>query len=186
VRAGDQTAFGELFDAYADRVFQHLSRMLGDWSAAEDATSLTFLEAWRTRERLDPEGGALLPWLLGIATNVARNSARARRRRAAAMGRLPEMADEPDFVDDLASRLDDAGALRTIQAALRKLRRADREVVALCIYADLDYAAAAEALGVPVGTVRSRLSRAKTRLRAAAEARPTHREPATAPRKEAR
>jgi RNA polymerase sigma-70 factor (ECF subfamily) len=145
VRAGDQIAFGELFDEHADRVYQHVSRLLGDWSAAEDAASLTFLEAWRTRERLDPDGGSLLPWLLGI---------------------------EPDFADELAGQLDDAGQLRDIRTALDGLRRAEREVVALCIYADLDYAAAAEALGVPIGTVRSRLSRAKARLRAAARTAP--------------
>jgi RNA polymerase sigma factor (sigma-70 family) len=168
IRDGDPLAFSDLFEEHADRVYQHLRRLLKDWSAAEDAMSLTFLEVWRLRGRIDPDGGSLLPWLLGIATNVARNSARARLRRKAAMSRLPPLGDEPDFADELAGRLDDVGQLREIRAALHALRRPEREVVALCIYADLDYAAAAEALGVPIGTVRSRLSRAKARLRAAA------------------
>ncbi|GAA3388288.1 RNA polymerase sigma factor [Cryptosporangium minutisporangium] len=185
VRAGDRDAFGELFDDYADRVYQHLCRLLGNWSAAEDATSLTFLEAWRTRERLQPSDGSPLPWLLGIATNVARNSVRSRRRRAAAMSRLPEADREPDFAEDLAGRLDDAERLRAVRTALHALRRQEREVVALCVYAGLDYADAAEALGVPIGTVRSRLSRAKARLRAAVSPAPDeHRPVALAPRRE--
>jgi RNA polymerase sigma-70 factor (ECF subfamily) len=168
VRSGDQAAFGELFDQSSRRIYNYAFRLLGDWSAAEDTVSLTFLEAWRGRDRIDPDGGPLLPWLLGIATNVARNTARSRRRHAAAMGRLPPPAAEPDFADEVAGRLDDAVRLREIQQALASLRRPEREVVALCVYGQLDYVSAAEALGVPVGTVRSRLSRARARLRESA------------------
>lgn len=165
VRAGDSAAFGELFDDGARRVYNHAYRLLGDWSAAEDVVSLTFLEAWRGRERVRADGGTLVPWLLGIATNVARNTARARRRHAAAMGRLPLPHDEPDFADDVADRVDVLNSARAAQEALSRLRRPEREVFALCVYADLDYGAAAEALSIPVGTVRSRLSRARARLR---------------------
>lgn len=165
VRAGDPAAFGELFDTAARRVYNHAYRLLGDWSAAEDAVSLTFLEAWRCRSRVRPDGDSLVPWLLGIATNVARNTARARRRHAAALGRLPMPHDEPDFADDVADRVDVLASARSAQEALARLRRPEREVFALCVYASLDYAAAAEALGIPVGTVRSRLSRARARLR---------------------
>lgn len=69
-----------------------------------------------------------------------------------------------DFADEVAGRLDDAAQLALVRTALRTLRRAEREVLALCVWSGLDYAAAAEALGVPVGTVRSRLSRARTKL----------------------
>ncbi|WP_344648685.1 RNA polymerase sigma factor [Cryptosporangium japonicum] len=165
VRAGDSAAFGELFDEAARRVYNHAYRLLGDWSAAEDVVSLTFLEAWRNRSRVRPGGESLVPWLLGIATNVARNTARARRRHAAAMGRLPMPHHEPDFADDVADRVDVLAAAHAAQEALARLRRGEREVFALCVYASLDYAAAAEALGIPVGTVRSRLSRARARLR---------------------
>lgn len=173
VRAGDPAAYGELFDQAARRVYNHAYRLLGDWSAAEDAVSLTFLEAWRCRDRLDADGGDLLPWLLGIATNVARNTARARRRHAAAVARLPDAIPEPDFADEVAGQLDDVETARAVRDALSTLRRPEREVVALCVYAGLDYAATAEALGIPVGTVRSRLSRAKAHFRDAWE-RPEH------------
>ncbi|MEU6380090.1 RNA polymerase sigma factor [Streptomyces sp. NPDC046909] len=164
IRAGDHDAFGDLFDAYARSVYNHAYRLTGEWSTAEDVVSLTFLDAWRLRERLDEEGGSLRPWLLGIATNVTRNTRRAARRHAAAVARLPRGEAVRDFADEVAGRLDDAAQLDVVRTALAKLRRAEREVLALCVWSGLGYEAAAEALGVPVGTVRSRLSRARTKL----------------------
>ncbi|WP_232838578.1 RNA polymerase sigma factor [Streptomyces geranii] len=164
IRAGDHDAFGELFDAYARSVYNHAFRLTGNWSAAEDIVSLTFLDAWRLRAKVDEEGGSLRPWLLGVATNVTRNTRRAARRHAAAVARLPRDEVERDFADEVAGRLDDLGQLALVQAALALLRRPEREVLALCVWSGLDYPAAAEALGVPVGTVRSRLSRARTKL----------------------
>ena len=169
IRDGDQEAFGELFDAYARSVYNHAYRMTGDWSAAEDVVSLTFLEAWRLRERITPEGGSVRPWLLGIATNVIRTRRRTARRHAAAMARLPRQSTVPDFANAVAGRMDDAELLHQVRTALATLRRPEQEVLALCVWDGLDYAAAAEALGVPVGTVRSRLSRARKKLAAAME-----------------
>ncbi|GAA4851272.1 RNA polymerase sigma factor [Kitasatospora terrestris] len=169
LRAGDQRAFGEIFDDHAQAVYGYALRRLGDWGAAEDVVSLTFLEAWRLRGKLMEEGDSVRPWLFGIATNVLRNTARAARRHRAAMERLPERAVVPDFAEELVGRLDDGARLAAARRALGRLRRTEREVFALCVWSGLDYASAAEALGVPVGTVRSRLSRARTRLRALAE-----------------
>ncbi|MFI5886739.1 RNA polymerase sigma factor [Streptomyces sp. NPDC051554] len=164
IRAGDHDAFGELFDAYARSVYNHAFRLTGDWAQAEDIVSLTFLDAWRLRGKVDEEGGSLRPWLLGIATNVTRNTRRAARRHAAALSRLPRDEVERDFADEVAARLDDTAELALVRTALATLRRAEREVLALCVWSGLDYKAAAEALGVPVGTVRSRLSRARAKL----------------------
>ena len=164
IRAGDHDAFGELFDAYARSVYNHAFRLTGDWAQAEDIVSLTFLDAWRLRGKVDEEGGSLRPWLLGIATNVTRNTRRAARRHAAAVSRLPRDEVERDFADEVAARLDDTAELALVRTALATLRRAEREVLALCVWSGLDYRAAAEALGVPVGTVRSRLSRARAKL----------------------
>ncbi|ULR52666.1 RNA polymerase sigma factor [Streptomyces deccanensis] len=166
IRDGDAGAFGEVFDAYARSVYNHAYRLTGDWSTAEDVVSLTFLEAWRLRGRLDAEGGSPRPWLLGIATNVTRNTRRAGRRHAAAVARLPRPESVRDFADEVAGNLDDQAYLRAVRTALDRLRRPEREVLALCAWGGLDYAAAAEALGIPVGTVRSRLSRARTKLAA--------------------
>ncbi|MFJ8044952.1 RNA polymerase sigma factor [Kitasatospora sp. NPDC096147] len=170
LRAGDQGAFGRLFDENAQGVYGYAVRTLGDWAAAEDVVSLTFLEAWRLRGKLDVDGGPVRPWLFGIATNVLRNTTRAGRRHRTAMARLPERGVVPDFADELVARLDDGARLAAAKRALERLRRREREVFQLCVLAGLDYASAAEALGVPVGTVRSRLSRARARLRELAAA----------------
>lgn len=89
VRAGDPEAFGVLFDECARSVCNHAFRVTGNWSAAEEVVSLTFLEAWRLRGTVHPAGESLRPWLLGIAVNVTRNLSRASRRHQAALGRLP-------------------------------------------------------------------------------------------------
>ena len=169
IRAGDNDAFGALFDEHADAVYRHAVWSGGDPAQAEDVVSLTFLEAWRLRESLHPDGDSLRPWLLGIATNVLRNRRRAARRHREALRRLPIRDTVPDFADEVVARMHDAEQAAAAVAALRSLRRSDREVFQLCVWAQLDYAAAAEALGVPVGTVRSRLSRARARLQALAQ-----------------
>ncbi|WP_380279203.1 RNA polymerase sigma factor [Kitasatospora purpeofusca] len=169
IRDGDQWAFGELFDETAGDLYRYAVRATGDWAVAEDVVQLTFLEAWRLRHKLREDGGAVRPWLFGIAANVMRNTARATRRHRAAMERLPARETVPDFADELVGRLDDSAQLAAARRALGRLRKAEREVFGLCVWAGLDYASAAEALGVPIGTVRSRLSRARTKLRALAD-----------------
>jgi len=182
VRDGEPDAFRALFDEQARSVYNHGFRLTGDWSVAEDVVSLTFLEAWRLRGQVDAEAdGSLRPWLLGIATNVARNVRRAARRYDAALARLPEPRAVPDFADEVTARLADGEQIARVRAALTALRAPEREVLALCVFAGLDYAEAAQALGVPVGTVRSRLSRARTRLDALVAAGRIAREPLPGP-----
>ncbi|MFF7341779.1 RNA polymerase sigma factor [Streptomyces sp. NPDC008163] len=165
IRAGDRQAFAALYEEYARPVYNHAYRLTGDWSAAEEVMSETFLAAWRTRQSVEPEGDSLLPWLLGIATNKARNANRGTGRRLAFLARRPAPEPVADIADATAGQVDDARRLAAVRQALDGLRRQDREVLALCVWSGLDYAEAAEALGVPVGTVRSRLSRARERLR---------------------
>ncbi|MFI8423589.1 RNA polymerase sigma factor [Streptomyces sp. NPDC085479] len=165
IRAGDREAFAELYETYARAVYNHALRMTGDWSTAEEVMSEVFLTAWRTRATVQPDGGPLGPWLFGIATNKAHNAQRAARRRAAFLARRPAPEQVEDFAEETAGRLDDARKLAAMQRALARLRRPEREVLALCVWSGLSYAEAAEALGIAVGTVRSRLSRARERLR---------------------
>ena len=168
IRAGDAGAFGKLFDDHARAIHRYACRVTGDPAAAEDVVAQTFLEAWRLRRKVRAEGGSLEPWLYGIATNVLRNAGRSARRYRAALGRIPEPEPAPDHADELMRRDDEQEELAAARAALRALRPAEREVVALCVWSGLGYAEAAEALGVPVGTIRSRLSRAKARLQSLA------------------
>ncbi|MFJ8470164.1 RNA polymerase sigma factor [Streptomyces swartbergensis] len=171
LRAGDPAAFAELFDSYSRGVYNHAFRLTADWSTAEDVMATTFMEAWRLRGRIDTEGGSLRPWLLGIATNTARNQIRSNRgyRRAAAATAAAERP-VPDHADEVTTQIDDQRRLAATLRALGGLRRAEREVVALCLGEGLDYEAAAKALGIPVGTVASRLSRARRKLRSLTEA----------------
>ncbi|WP_460066784.1 RNA polymerase sigma factor [Streptomyces sp. YKOK-I1] len=174
VRAGDPDAFAELFDECARTVYNHAFRLTADWAVAEDVMSATFMEAWRRHASVEAEGGSLRPWLLGIATNVARSHYRSNRRyRAAARAAAeagPAQAEVPDHADETAGRLDDRRRISATLTALGSLKRPEREVLVLCLWEGLEYTDAARALGIPVGTVRSRLSRARTKLRKLADA----------------
>ncbi|MFI9101236.1 RNA polymerase sigma factor [Streptomyces fildesensis] len=164
MRSSDRGVFDELFDEHARAVYAHAMRTTGDWAVAEDVVSLTFLEAWRLRDKLRNEVLSVRAWLLGIATNVLRNTARSARRHRAAMSRIPPREAVPDFADALVGQMADAERLAAATKALARLQRGEREVFTLVVWSGLGYAATAEALGVPVGTVRSRLSRARGKL----------------------
>jgi RNA polymerase sigma-70 factor (ECF subfamily) len=142
----------------------HAFRLTGDWSAAEEIMAMTFLEAWRGRDAIAADGGSLRPWLLGIATNLARGQRRAARRHRTALARLAVADELPDFADDVSGRLDDVARIEALHRALADLPGPELEVLALCVWSGVSYADAAEALHIPVGTIRSRLSRARAKL----------------------
>lgn len=169
LRAGEDEAFADLFRANVDAVFTLAHRLTGSWSAAEDVTSETFLAAWRGRDRIADDGRPLRPWLLGIAAHQAMNLRRGARRRLGFLARRPGPGVVEDFADEAASRLDDAATLARAAEAVRLLPPREAAVLGLCVWSGLSYAEAADALGVPVGTVRSRLSRARARLKELSE-----------------
>lgn len=159
----DHQLFADIYDAHARAVYAHALRMTGDRAGAEDIVSLTFLEAWRLRESLDQVENQRA-WLFGVATNVIRNTRRAARRHRDAMRRLPPPDTVPDVADAVVSRITDSTRAAAALAALRRLRRTDREVLLLYVWSGLTHEEVARACGAPVGTVRSRLSRARARL----------------------
>lgn len=163
-RAGNTDAFGHLFERHAKVIYNYCFRSVGDWSAAEDLLSSTFLEAWRRRDK-ELRGEDVLPWLYGIATNLIRNRRRSERRFAAALRRMPELRPEPDFATATDEFMDDEQRLQHALALLQQLPQREREVFILCAWMELGYEAAAVALELPIGTVRSRLSRARAHLR---------------------
>jgi RNA polymerase sigma-70 factor (ECF subfamily) len=163
-RAGDAEAFATLYRRHADAIYNYCFRRVGNWNAAEDLLSIVFLEAWRRRDA-DLLPGKVLPWLYGIATNVVRNRRRSERRYAAALRRAPADGASPDLSDEALLRADDERQMKRLLARLWELPRQEQDVLALCVWAELSYEDAASALGIPVGTVRSRLSRARTHLR---------------------
>ena len=165
----DGAAFGELFDRHSTAVYNHCFRRTGSWDAAQDLTSVVFLEAWRKRKEVRLHGDSILPWLLAVSNNVARNAHRSIRRRRRLLAKLPPQSAPTNGEDDLDQRMDDERAMASILAKLAILRIEEQEVIALCDWANLSYAEAATAIGIPIGTVRSRLSRAHGKLRSLVE-----------------
>lgn len=165
MQRGDADAFAALFDRHADAVYTYCFRRTADWSIAEDLTSVVFLEAWRRRAALDLPAAKVLPWLLGVGTNVLRNQRRSRRRYQAALNRLPPLEPERDFAEDLTQRLADEQRMRELLILVGRLPQAEQDVLALCVWQGVSGADAAFVLDVPEGTVRTRLFRARERLR---------------------
>jgi RNA polymerase sigma-70 factor (ECF subfamily) len=167
--------FGRLFDRHAQAVYNFCARRTADLAMAEDLTSITFLEAWRHRHRapLGQADGAL-PWLLGVANNVVRNARRAQHRHRAVLARLPSPSVVPAAEDQAVDRSVTEARLRAALDAIAALSDGEREVVMLVLWSDLSYEEAAAALGVPVGTIRSRLSRARSKCQSSLGLLPTH------------
>ena len=153
---GDGEAFGRIFDRHRHRLFRHSYRLVAVMADADDIVSVTFLEAWRRADAVRFVDGSMLPWLLVTATNSARNLARSARRYRAMLDRLPVDA----HLDDRAFDRADTEA----HDALQRLSLTDQRVLTLCVLEDLSEKDAAAVLGIPQGTVKSRLSRAKARL----------------------
>jgi RNA polymerase sigma-70 factor (ECF subfamily) len=160
---GDEEAFGVLYERHARKIYNYLFRRLADWPEAEDLTAVVFLEAFRRRSTAVIVEGRLLPWLYGIATNVLRNRRRAQWRHRDLLAQLAHER-HGDGVWDLASRSEAAEQVRLWLKRIAKLPRSQQDVIALCLLSGLSYEDAATALGVPVGTVRSRLSRVRASL----------------------
>lgn len=161
----DPEAFGEIFVRHAKPVYNYLFRRCDDWSTAEDLTSVVFLEAWRKRGEVRLVHDSALPFLFGIATNVLRNRRRSERRYREALTRMPASPEATDPADDPAARAAAEQDMRAILAVLARIPRREQDVVSLCLWMGLSYEEAAASLDIPVGTVRSRLSRARGRLR---------------------
>lgn len=162
-RAGDAEAFGLLFERHAKAIYNFCFRRTGSWDAAEDLLSIVFLEAWRRRDQELPQGKTL-PWLYGMARNVVRNRRRSERRYRAALARVPAPRPDATFEGDSDARLDDERRMKDALNLLAELPRREQDVFVLCAWSGLSYEDAALALKLPVGTVRSRLSRARERL----------------------
>jgi RNA polymerase sigma-70 factor (ECF subfamily) len=155
--------FAAIFDRYAPVVHGYLSRRVG--ALADDLLSETFLLAFRGRTGYTPGRAPVRAWLFGIATNLVRRHARDEERRYRAFGRAAGHVESTTELGEVAGRVD-AQALRgELADALVALPREELEVLLLWTYPQLSYAEIAAALDVPVGTVRSRLHRARGKVR---------------------
>ncbi|MFF5211862.1 RNA polymerase sigma factor [Streptosporangium sp. NPDC000396] len=160
----DPDRFAALFDRHADEIHRYAARRLDDVTTADDVTAETFLVAFRKRARYDLSKSDARPWLYGIASNLIAGHRRAEIRRLKALARqAPEPAD--GFEERSAERVTADQLRPALAAALAKLGSAERNLLLLVAWAELTYEEAAQALGIPVGTVRSRLSRTRTKIR---------------------
>jgi len=141
-------------------------RRLGP-DAADDVVAETFLLAFRQRDRYDLDRPDARPWLYGIATNLISRHRRAEIRQYRALARTGTDPVTEPFTDRVDARVSADAARRGLAAALARLPSAHRDTLLLMAWGDLSYEQVATALGVPVGTVRSRLSRARSKLRRA-------------------
>jgi len=163
----DPEAFAGLYDRHAAPLHRYAARRLGV-NAADDIVADTFLDAFRTRHRYDLTAADARPWLYGIAANLIGKHSRAEVRMLRAYAKTgadPVLAQS--HIDEADSRLASAAVRQALAAALAGLKPGDRDVLLMIAWADLSYTEVATALGIPVGTVRSRLHRARARIRAA-------------------
>jgi RNA polymerase sigma factor (sigma-70 family) len=167
----EPAAFAPIFDRHYAAIHSYLRRRL-DAPIAEELAAETFARALRGVARYDDERADALPWLFGIAANLARRHRRTevRRLRAYARSGRDPLQDEHA---DAPARLDAAAAGPRLAAALAELRADDREALLLFAWAELSYEEISLALRIPVGTVRSRLHRARRTLRAHLESEET-------------
>lgn len=158
-------AFAELFDRHARAVNAFATYRLGR-HAAEDVLSETFLVAFRRRADFDLEAASASPWLLGIASRLIRRhrAVEARQWLSFAASTMREDHSSLGGLDDAMSRVDAEREIATLKTRIAALAPRDRETLLLYAWQGMSYEEVAAALGVPVGTVRSRLNRVRRRL----------------------
>ena len=162
----DTDAFAVLYDRYAPELYRYAYRRVGR-GAAEDVVAETFLAAFRARARYDTEQPVARPWLYGILSKELAGHHRAERARYRALARSQVDPATDDLADRVAGYVSAQAVGRTLATALARLPARDRDVLLLVAWGQLSYEEVAKVLSIPVGTVRSRLNRARRKLRSA-------------------
>lgn len=162
---GDEPAYRMLHDRHQSPVYRmSLVLMRTTWDA-EEVAATAFFELWRKRDKVRVIDGSALPWLLATTSYAAKNSLRSRRRYQRLLNRIPHDGNVPDHADEVALAMDSLKISQSVREALMGLNTRDASVVVLCAIHELPASEAAVVLGIPEGTVKSRLSRVKARLR---------------------
>ena len=163
VAQGDERAFLTLYDCYVGRVHALTLRILGDAMLAEEATQDTFLKLWSRANTYLAERGSLLLWLLTIARRTALDRLRLETRR-------PMLSDSNDPAETLQTipngdSLSQENRWRSMYFAVQALSPEQRQVIELAYYQGMSQSEMAEVLGLPLGTVKTRLRTGMERLR---------------------
>ncbi len=152
----EPTAFAGLYDRHGCRVLRYVVRRVGAIDG-EDIAAEVFVRAFGARASCRGDHGSALPWLLGVANHVIADHRRVESRRLRTLERLAQVT--PRDIEH-----EDAGLAPELVRAVRRLPGADRDALLLVVWGELSYDEAATALDVPIGTVRSRIARARKRL----------------------
>ncbi len=168
---GDMQSFNRLVIAYQDMVYNQAFRMMGEFDAAEDATQEAFISAFKSIRNF--RGGSFKGWLLRIVTNACYDELRRRKRRPTTplepLDEDDEEIESPHWIADPGESPEDSSERRelslAIQNCLNQLPEEFKAVVILVDIQSIDYIEAAEIMRLPLGTVKSRLARARVRLR---------------------
>lgn len=159
-------SFTAIYDRHFHAVHGYLAGRLGP-EHADDLAAETFLVAFRKRRTFDPARGSVRGWLFGVATKLAAQHRRTEARRLRALARIPGEPAATGHEERIVAVVAAQGMRPRLAGALEALPRGERDVVLLTALAGLSHVEIAQALAVPYGTVGSRLSRARKRLRAA-------------------
>ena len=162
----DPDRFAVLYDRYAGQLYRYAHQRVGA-HAAEDVVAETFAAAFQRRTSYDIDRPCARPWLFGILTRKFARHRRAERADYRALARAAPVETVDGPADRVAARVTAGRARAALAAALAGLAARDRDVLLLIAWGDLSYEEVAAALDIPLGTVRSRLHRARRRLRAA-------------------
>jgi RNA polymerase sigma-70 factor (ECF subfamily) len=164
----DGRRFGELFERHFELIYRYVARRLGP-DDATDVAGEVFATAFRRRAAYDTSRPEALPWLYGIATRLVSHHRHSERRRLLLLTRSPDPGAWDGGYDDADERLDAERLVPAAVEALLMLSPGDRDALLLYAWADLTYEQVAVSLKIPVGTVRSRLNRARSMLKTALE-----------------
>jgi RNA polymerase sigma factor (sigma-70 family) len=162
----DTEAFAALYDRYAEQLYRYAYRRVGS-DFAEDVVADTFLVAFRRRRGYDLARPDARPWLFGIVTKEIARRHRAEQARYRALARSAPDDAVPGFADRVAAEVSAEAVRGPLATALRRLAKGDRDVLLLVAWSGLSYEEVAETLQIKIGTVRSRLHRARQQVRGA-------------------
>jgi RNA polymerase sigma factor (sigma-70 family) len=161
--------FGHIYDRHFAGIYRYIASRLGS-DEADDLTAETFIDAFTRRASFDPARGAVRPWLFGIATRLVAQHRRSEARRYRALARTPAEPDPGGHEERVAARVSAQARREPLLRALAELSDDDRDVLLLIALGGLSYEEVAAALSIPPGTVASRLSRARRKVRGVLDA----------------
>ncbi len=148
IRAGNQEAFTELFERYAQTVWNYAYRLTASWAEAEDIAGAVYLVLWRRRHEVRIVNGSALPWLLKVTNTLVRNERRRLARYLRALPRIASHQADRDHAEEFSEQAAARARLERVLHAVRRLPRAEREAVEYCALGRMATGDVAELLGI--------------------------------------